>query len=115
MGAAILNHDPSLALARTIALYHHERWDGLGYPEGLSGEAIPLPARITSVADVLDALISPRPYKAPWSLDEAIAEILRESGTRYDPQVVDALLAIHQRGDLAALLAESTLAGPVTP
>ncbi len=115
MGAAILNHDPSLALARTIALYHHERWDGQGYPEGLAGEAIPLPARITSVADVLDALISPRPYKEPWPLDEAVAEIRRESGTRYDPQVVEALLAIHHRGDLAALLAESGLSGTPRP
>lgn len=104
IGAAILNHDPSLALARSIAWCHHERWDGLGYPRGIAGEAIPLAARIATVADVFDALVSPRPYKAAWSIAEAMAEIEKESATRYDPTVVQAALRLYQRGALAEIL-----------
>ena len=76
----------------TIALRHHERFDGSGYPDGLIGEEIPLEARIVAVADVLDALISPRPYKMPWSLNDALAYIVEESGRMFDPRCVSALL-----------------------
>lgn len=85
--------DSYLALARDIAHFHHERWDGKGYPRGLSGQAIPLSARIVAVADVYDALTSKRPYKEPWPHEDAVNEITKGSGTQFDPTVVDAFLA----------------------
>lgn len=75
-----------------IAGGHHERWDGTGYPKGLSGGAIPLSARIMAVADVYDALVSRRIYKEPWTHEEACAEIMRLSGLQFDPKVVEALV-----------------------
>ena len=81
-----------IQVGATIALHHHEHYDGTGYPQGLAGDAIPLEARIVTVADVFDALISPRPYKAAWSLDEALAYIRSESGKLLDPSCVAALL-----------------------
>jgi putative two-component system response regulator len=81
---------PILAMAATISLSHHEKWDGSGYPLGLAAEDIPLPGRITAVADVFDALSSRRPYKPPFPLDKCF-EILREGrGTHFDPLVLDA-------------------------
>lgn len=77
-------------LARTIALTHHERWDGAGYPNSLAGEAIPIEGRIVAVCDVFDALTSDRPYKEAWSWDRAVAEILDNSGKAFDPKVVEA-------------------------
>jgi len=96
LGAAILRNSKSeiLQMAHTIALSHHERWDGNGYCSNLSGEAIPLPGRIVAVADVFDALTHVRPYKRAWSVNEARAEILRGSGTQFDPKVVEAFLKI---------------------
>ncbi len=85
--------DSYLALAREIANSHHERWDGSGYPEGLRGEAIPLSARIVALADAYDALISKRPYKKPWSHEEAVTEIVNGRGTLFDPVVFDAFIA----------------------
>lgn len=84
---------PLLRLAATIALSHHERWDGKGYPLGIKGEDIPVEARITSVADVYDALSSARPYKDPMPRDKCF-EILEEGrGTQFDPQVLDAFFS----------------------
>jgi HD-GYP domain-containing protein (c-di-GMP phosphodiesterase class II) len=81
---------PILALAATIALSHHEKWDGTGYPLGLVGEDIPLSGRITAVADVFDALSSKRPYKQPYPLEKCF-EILKEGRARhFDPTVLDA-------------------------
>jgi len=102
VGAALLEGARSdlLVAARVIAAAHHERWDGQGYPSGLSGNAIPLAARIVAVADALDALTHIRPYKAAWSVSDALAEIERERGWQFDPQVVDALLRIANRGNL---------------
>ena len=77
--------------AALIARSHHERWDGRGYPDGLAGDAVPLFGRITAVADVLDALTHERPYKEAWPLAAAFAEIERQGGAQFDPQVVDAL------------------------
>ena len=96
IGASILAGGRSqiLLLAEEIALTHHERWDGTGYPHGLVGEAIPLSSRIVAVADVFDALISERPYKKAWSSVEAIAEIERQSGRQFDPRVVTAFVQI---------------------
>ncbi|QEP42632.1 response regulator [Ectothiorhodospiraceae bacterium BW-2] len=90
MGAQIIgdNDSPLLQLARTIALHHHERWDGNGYPFGLRGESILLEVRIVTVADVFDALISRRPYKEPWSKERAVEFILDQSGSQFDPDVV---------------------------
>lgn len=81
-----------LTLARILALYHHERWDGKGYPNGLAGEEIPMEARIVSVVDVFDALCSDRPYKKAFSNEESIELIRRGSGSQFDPSVVDAFI-----------------------
>jgi putative two-component system response regulator len=80
-----------LDLAATIALTHHERWDGTGYPHGIAGEEIPLAGRIVAVADVFDALTSDRPYRQAWSGDDAYAHLVHERGRTFDPAVVDAL------------------------
>jgi len=91
IGSRLLTGDDILIqAAREIAVSHHERWDGQGYPQGLAGEAIPLLARICAVSDVFDALTSTRPYKEAWPLDEAIAWIRAGSGTHFDPAVVAA-------------------------
>lgn len=79
-----------LDMARDIARSHHERWDGKGYPDRLAGEAIPLAARITAVADVYDALVSKRVYKDPWREEEAARWVEGESGRAFDPKVVSA-------------------------
>lgn len=81
---------PLLELAAEIALTHHERWDGLGYPRGLGGEQIPLSGRIVAVADTWDALTSARPYKRAWTRDEALAEIEANVTLQFDVRVVDA-------------------------
>ncbi|TMI72413.1 MAG: HD domain-containing protein [Bacillati bacterium ANGP1] len=95
VGAGILSEGKSdlLRLAEEIALTHHERWDGTGYPVGLKGEAIPLSGRIVAVADVFDAIISTRPYRKARSIAEAIKVIKNGGGTQFDPKVVDALMA----------------------
>jgi len=82
-----------LRLAKEIAYSHQEKWDGTGYPQGLAGEEIPLAARLMAVADVYDALISRRVYKPPMPHDEAVAIILKGSGTHFDPAVVEAFAA----------------------
>lgn len=84
---------PLLELAARIALSHHERWDGTGYPEGLRGEEIPLQARIAAIADVFDALISDRPYRAALSIDEAVAILEEGRGRHFDPALLDAFIA----------------------
>ena len=82
-----------LLLAKEIARWHHEKWDGSGYPDGLSGEAIPLSARLMALADVFDALISPRVYKPPMSFAEARSIIHEGRGKHFDPDIVDAFIA----------------------
>lgn len=82
-----------LAVAKDIARSHHERWDGSGYPDGLAGDDIPIPARIMAVADVFDALASRRVYKAPMTVEESVRIIREASGSHFDPDVVDAFLA----------------------
>jgi putative two-component system response regulator len=79
-----------LQLAEVIALTHHERWDGSGYPRGLKGDEIPLVGQIVAVADVFDVLMSERPYKKAWSLEQALEEITKHSGRWYSPRVVEA-------------------------
>lgn len=89
-GAAIIGeHDSELLkMAREIALAHHEKWDGSGYPCGLAGEAIPLSARIVAIADVFDALTSERPYKRAWPVEDAIRLIDEGAGQHFDPRLV---------------------------
>jgi putative two-component system response regulator len=91
IGAEIIGqHDSGmLALARNIALSHHEKWDGSGYPAGLAGERIPLEGRICAVADVFDALTSVRPYKKAWTEEEAIDFLVKQKGKHFDPALVD--------------------------
>ncbi|MBP5267582.1 MAG: HD domain-containing protein, partial [Ruminococcus sp.] len=84
--------DSYLKEARNMAAYHHERWDGKGYPEGLHGEVIPLSARIMAVADVFDALTSPRVYKPAFPLDKALSIIEEGNGTQFDPKCVEAFI-----------------------
>ncbi len=83
----------SMKMSADIARYHHERFDGGGYPLGLRGADIPLSARIVAVADVWDALLATRPYKKPWTEDAAIELLRRGAGTQFDPTLVDAFLA----------------------
>ena len=99
IGADILSGTqvPLLRMAAEIAMSHHERWDGLGYPSGLAGQAIPASGRIVAVVDTYDALTHPRPYKEAWSGDEALADIVRGSGERFDPEVVEAFRAARAR------------------
>ena len=91
IGAEIIGEHPSgvLHMAREIALAHHEKWDGSGYPLGLAGEAIPLSARIVAIADVFDALTTRRPYKEPWPVQEAMDHIAAQSGRHFDPRLVE--------------------------
>ena len=91
-GAKILGaHDSDLMrMARDIALTHHEKWDGSGYPGGRVGEDIPLASRIVALADVFDALTTQRPYKPAWSVEDAVSYIDENSGSHFDPKVVDA-------------------------
>ncbi len=95
IGYEILKDSPShyLQLGATIALSHHEKFDGTGYPEGRRGDDIPLEARIVSVADIFDALTTTRPYKQPWTLDNAAEYLKSIAGTHLDPDCVEAFLA----------------------
>ena len=96
IGSRILSGGRSdlLRMAEEIALSHHERWDGRGYPFGLSGEAVPLTGRIVALADVFDALTQDRPYKQAWTSQEALAEIKGLAGTHFDPALVDLALEV---------------------
>ena len=94
IGYDILRDSPSkyLQFGATIAWCHHEKYNGEGYPRGLKGEAIPIEARIVAIADVFDALLSERPYKQAWSLEQALDLVLAESGRHFDPECVEALM-----------------------
>jgi putative two-component system response regulator len=99
IGARILSGSrvPMLLVAEDIALNHHECWDGGGYPGGLKGEEIPLSARIVSIVDVFDSLTHERVYKHAWTEDEALDEIERLAGTKFDPKVAEEFLRLHGR------------------
>lgn len=106
-----------LQVARTIALSHHERWDGEGYTPGLAGEAIPLVGRIVSVADVFDSLCHERPYKAARPAPESIEVVARGAGTAFDPEVVEAFLTVASRHaliDVDMLISSADELGPGT-
>jgi putative two-component system response regulator len=108
IGGKLLKNSKSdiLQLAEQIALSHHEKWNGTGYPKGLAGEEIPMIGRIVSIADVFDALTSKRPYKEPFSVEKAVDIIKKESGQHFDPEVarvflesIDGVLKIKQETD----------------
>lgn len=88
---------PLFVLAAEIALRHHERWDGTGYPDGLAGEAIPLSARIVAVADVFDALVTKRPYKAPWPIERVLTTLRDSAGSHFDPRLAQLFESILPR------------------
>jgi putative two-component system response regulator len=92
-----------LTMAKQIALSHQEKWDGSGYPQGLSGDAIPIAARLMAVADVYDALVTRRPYKKPLTHEEAVAIIERGRGSHFDPDIVDAFMVT--KDEFAAIAA----------
>jgi putative two-component system response regulator len=87
-------HVPFLQVAKEIAFSHQEKWDGSGYPQGLAGDAIPISARLMAIADVYDALISRRVYKPPFSHADSMQIIEQGRGRHFDPDVVDAFIAI---------------------
>jgi putative two-component system response regulator len=87
-------HFPILSYAQTIALTHHERWDGTGYPLGLIGDEIPLAGQIVAIVDVFDALTHRRPYKTAWSIEAALREIEKQSNKQFNPRIVSAFLKI---------------------
>lgn len=94
IGAQIIGECSSdlFIMAKTVALYHHEKWDGSGYPFGLRGEQIPLEARIVAVADVFDALTSARPYKPAWSLEKTLEHMQQQKGLHFEPKLIDLLI-----------------------
>lgn len=119
VGAELLSKSniPHMQMAEEIARHHHEWWDGSGYPGNVSGTAIPLSARITALADVFDALTHKRPYKEPWPIDAALAEIARLKGAQFDPQLTDVFLVLIARLkkehlDLDGFLGKAAQASP---
>jgi putative nucleotidyltransferase with HDIG domain len=90
VGSQILRHIEFLDEAKTVVRHHHERWDGTGYPDGVAGEAIPVPARVFALADALDAITSDRPYRAAVAFEKARTQIVAEAGTQFDPAIVAA-------------------------
>lgn len=104
VGARMIRDIPYLASAVPMVLYHHERWDGNGYPEGLGGEDIPVSARLLSVADAFDAMTSDRPYREALSADVAYQEIVDGSGKQFDPNMVDALMRCWEAGEFQRIL-----------
>ncbi len=99
-GAKIVKELHFLTGARDVVLYHHERFDGTGYPRGLVGEQIPLEARIVKVADAFDAMLSDRPYRKALSLDGALGQLQDGSGREFDPRAVEAFVALVKRGEI---------------
>lgn len=119
VGAELLSRSniPHMRMAEEIARHHHEWWDGAGYPSRLSGNAIPLAARITALADVFDALTHKRPYKLAWPIDEALAEISRLKGRQFEPQLTDLFLVMvarlrREHSDLDAHLGQAARLSP---
>jgi CHASE2 domain-containing sensor protein len=119
IGARLLagSENPLLQMAERIALTHHERWDGHGYPYGLRGEEIPLEGRICAVVDVYDALLSKRAYKDAWRMEEVLAELERGRATQFDPTVLSAFLRLAPQldGELHASFARDTRPAGVQP
>jgi HD-GYP domain-containing protein (c-di-GMP phosphodiesterase class II) len=103
IGAEMISDIPYLAGAVPIVRYHHERWDGKGYPEGLSGKDIPEGARIVAVVDTFDAMTTDRPYRSAVSLQEANEELLRWAGEQFDPRVISAFQKAWAEGEIQTI------------
>ena len=103
-GVEIIRHMKALKSATPIILYHHENYDGTGYPKGLKKDQIPLGARIMAVVSAFEAMITKKPYRAVKTLDEAIEEIKTNSGTQFDPKVVEVFLKVMKKRDVRAIL-----------
>jgi len=99
IGERILRRTPELATIAPLVRHEHERWDGAGYPDGLAGPAIPIGSRIILACDAYNAMITARPYRKPMSGGEAVAELERNAGSQFDPQVVAALLGVLAGGE----------------
>jgi HD-GYP domain-containing protein (c-di-GMP phosphodiesterase class II) len=99
-GAEILEHITGLKEMAKIVRYHQEYYDGSGYPEGLKGEQIPIGARIATVVDSFDAMISDRPYRKGMPIQKALEELQRKRGSQFDPKVVDTIIALYEEGKL---------------
>ena len=119
VGAELLSKSniPHMQMAEEIARYHHEWWDGSGYPGNLSGSAIPLAGRITALADVFDALTHRRPYKVAWPIDAALDEISRLKGRQFDPQLCDLFVVLvgrlrHDHIDIDSFLGQAAHGSP---
>ena len=119
VGAELLSKSniPHMQMAEEIARHHHEWWDGTGYPARLSGNAIPLAARITALADVFDALTHKRPYKVAWTIDDAIGEIARLKGRQFEPELTDRFMVLvaklrREHADLDAYLGQAAQRSP---
>jgi putative two-component system response regulator len=109
---------PYAALAEEIARYHHECWSGDGYPDGISGDAIPLPARIVGVCDAFDSLVHNRPWRPAWRIEEALGHLVRESSRQFDPKLVEQFIPLVRRvyaqhDDVDAYLAQSAQQTPL--
>lgn len=100
-GSKIIGRSAHLQREREAARHHHEWWDGKGYPDSLRGVEIPLVARITTVADVFEALIARRPYKEPWPMEKAVDYIKERAGTQFDPEVIEAFMELYACGALS--------------
>lgn len=103
-GASMMRDVASLKPLIPYCLYHHERWDGNGYPQGLKGEQIPVEGRVIAVADAFDAMTSKRPYKNVIESEKALNEIVRCKGTQFDPDIVDAFVACYEKGQIQPIL-----------
>jgi putative nucleotidyltransferase with HDIG domain len=101
IGARLLLRMAALREAIPYVLYHHERWDGSGYPSGKAGEEIPLEARVLAVADAFDAMTSDRPYRRAMSREDALAEVERCAGTQFDPEIARVFLGLFAELELA--------------
>jgi len=109
---------PYAALAEEIARYHHEAWSGEGYPDGISGDAIPLPARIVGLCDAFDSLVHERPWRSAWRVEEALSHLVRESGRQFDPVLVEQFIPLARRiyasqEDVDGYLAQSAQQTPL--
>jgi putative nucleotidyltransferase with HDIG domain len=102
-GVKILLRMSSLREAIPYVLFHHERWDGNGYPSGKAGEQIPLEARVLAIADAFDAMTSDRPYRLALTHEEAVAEVERCAGTQFDPEIARVFLDLFARTELSAV------------
>ena len=114
-GAAIMSAIPQLADVIPGMKYHHEKYGGGGYPEGLAGEQIPLQARIVTVADTFDAMTTTRPYQQAMEIDYVVERIRQYAGARYDPVVVEAFVRAYEKGDLTPIPVRPALEEPEEP